>query len=290
MHEKIVFFGSGKFIVPVIEILNESFDLTLVVTTEKNQNDPVVKFCNLNSIPLLTVAKFTEEHIMVIEKRKARIGVLASFGIIVPDNLLSIFEFGIINIHPSLLPKYRGPTPVQSAILNGETTTGVSIIKLDSEIDHGPILGIIDHKIEALDTAESLYKKLFVLGADFIRHALPNYLSGELKPFEQNHSQATFTDHLTRESGFIDLSSLEISNSKLEITRKIRAFYPWPGVWFRTKLNGIERIIKLLPGDPAEREVASLRIQVEGKSVMKLSDFANGYPEGKEIIDRLNLS
>src|SRR3989344_142238 len=272
MKEKIVFFGSGPYVRTIVASLSEAFDIPLVVTTEIKPNLP-------EGLNFISVSKFTPETIEKIKSLNCNVAVLASFGIIVPGEVLNLFRLGIINIHPSLLPLYRGPTPGQTALLNGDKKTGVSIMKLDSEIDHGPILVQEEAKIESNDTSDSLYKKLFQQGAQLLVRTLPNYLNGELAPFEQDHSKATSTEHLSRESGFIDINDERRTTSE-ELDAMIRAYYPWPGVWFKTKLNGVVRIVKLLPEQ---------KIQVEGKNVMALSDFLNGYPEGENIIRQLGL-
>ena len=279
MKEKIVFFGAGPYVSRIVEVLKKEFEV-YVFTTEKSQNDPLLLYCAHSNIPHFSINKFDQKIIANIKKIGAKIAVLASFGLIVPTEVLEIFPLGIINIHPSLLPKYRGPTPVQSTILAGEKTTGVSIIELDEEVDHGPILTQIEEKIEPNDTSETLYRRLFQKGAELLSGILPKYIAGELKPVEQNHSRATFTDRLTRQSGLIDLNQ-PLNAKRQTLDRMIRAYFPWPGVWFRAKLNGVERTVKLFPEG---------RIQVEGKSVMSLKDFANGYPEAKNIISKLNLS
>ncbi len=291
----VVFFGSSKFVIPIIEGLQKSFDLKLVLTTEKNPIDAVPAYCIKNKIPYQSVKQFNNLPanalhrqvqagltISAISGANAPVAVLADFGLIIPKDILNIFPKGIINIHPSLLPKYRGPTPVQTAILNGEKITGVSIIKLDEEVDHGPILAQEKEEILDTDTAESLYKRLFEKGGNLLLKVLPDYLNGNLNPTAQNHQEATFTTHLTRQSGFVDLKSLEIRNLKLEIARKIRAYFPWPGVWTRLNLKTNDqkpKIIKFLPGN---------LIQVEGKKPMSYKDFKNGYPNLKPIHDLLN--
>jgi methionyl-tRNA formyltransferase len=268
---KTIFFGSSGYVVPIIEVLKNNFELSLVITTEKSQGT-VPSFCIKNKIPYLSIGQFSNSTIQQLQRIKAPVAVLADFGLIIPEEILNAFPKGIINLHPSLLPKYRGPTPVQTAILKGEKTTGISIIKLDKEIDHGPILGQEKEEILSNDTAETLYKKLFEKGASLLSNVLNKYFNDNLKLIAQEHDKATFTKPLTRRDGFIDMSSsLEIKNLKL----KIRAYYPWPGVWFKTKLNNTEKIIKLLPGD---------KLQVEGKKPMSYKDFLNGYPEAKEII------
>ena len=278
----IIFFGSSKFVIPILEVLRKNFDLKLVLTTEKNPTDAVPSYCTKHKIPYLSVKQFNNLTISAIAGALAPVAVLADFGLIIPKQILNVFPMGIINIHPSLLPKYRGPTPVQTAILNGEKTTGVTIIKLDEEIDHGPILGQEKERILDTDTAESLYKRLFEKGANLLSEVLNKYLEGDLKPTSQNHRSATFTKPLTRQDGYIDLSSssLKIENLKL----KIRAYFPWPGVWFKTKLRGAEKIIKLLPNYlKTQHPNDPFLIQVEGKKPMSYKDFFNGYPEAKNV-------
>jgi methionyl-tRNA formyltransferase len=255
MKEKIVFFGAGPYVDLILDVIKQKFDVALVVS------------------------KLNESSIDEIKKTGARVAVLASFGQIVTEEAMSLFPLGIINIHPSLLPQYRGATPVQTAILNGSTDSGVSIMKLDDKLDHGPILAQEVISIEQNDTTESLYKRAFEKGANLLTDVLPRYISGELKPNPQDNSKATFTaKELTRESGFIDINE---SPEKEQLDRMIRAYYPWPGVWFKTELNGNVKIIKLFPGN---------KIQVEGKNIMLIKDFTNGYPEGNIILKKLNLN
>ena len=272
----LVFFGSSKFVIPIIEVLQKNFDLKFVLTTENKSSDPVPSYCIKSKVCYYVVTDFRDKKILQeLTKANADTGVLASFGAIVPNEILNLFPYGIINIHPSLLPKYRGPTPVQTAILSGDKTTGITIIKLDEEVDHGPILAQTKENILPNDTSESLYERLFKLGADSIVDTIKLYLTGKIKPQEQNHRKATFTEHLTRESGFIDLSSsLKIENLKL----KIRAYHPWPGVWTKLRIKNQELRIKFLP---------EKKIQVEGKKPVSYKDFLNGYPEAKEIIKLL---
>ncbi len=247
---KVVFFGSGEHVTPVIESLKKNFDLVQIVT-------PQIEL-----------------------KEKADIGIIASYGKIVPESLIKSFPHGIINIHPSLLPKYRGPTPVQTAILNGDKKTGITIIKIDEEVDHGPVLEQRIIEIKENETSESLLKRTFELGSKMLPEVISKYIKGEVKITPQDNSKASFTQHLTKESGFIELSSLKIENLKLKIDRMVRAYYPWPGVWFKTTIGGQNRMVKLLPDQ---------KIQVEGKKPMSYKDFINGYKEGKEILAKLQI-
>ncbi len=269
----VVFFGSSKFVIPILEVLRKNFTLSLVLTTEKSSTDAVPSYCIKNKTPHFSVQQFNNLTIEQLKKLNTSMAVLADFGLIIPQQVLDLFPKGIINIHPSLLPKYRGPTPVQTAILNGEKTTGVTIIKLDEEIDHGPILGFEKEKILNTDTSESLYKRLFEKGANLLLKVLPNYIKGDLKSNAQNHKQATFTSHLTRKDGLIDLNNPPAPE---KLQRMIRAYFPWPGVWTRLRLGyvGEAKIIKFLP---------EKKVQVEGKKPMSYKDFKNGYPNLKQI-------
>lgn len=286
MKEKIVFFGSSKFVIPILEVLHRNFDLSLVLTTERLASQglaweaPVIKYCVENKIPYLSVQQFNNITIQQLQKTNASVGILADFGLIIPNEILQIFPKGIINIHPSLLPKYRGPTPVQTAILNGEKVTGVSIIKLDEEIDHGPILNQQEEEILDSDTAETLYKRLFEKGSNLLSKILSNYLNGSLNPIAQNHKKSTFTKPLSRQDGYLDISNAMTAVTKID--RMIRAYYPWPGVWTRLRLgSGGQakiKIVKLLP---------EKKIQVEGKKPMSYKDFLNGYPKIKQKLEKL---
>jgi len=143
--------------------------------------------------------------------------------------MMNVFPYGIINIHPSLLPKYRGPTPVQSAILNGDGETGVTIIKLDKYLDHGPVVAQVEEEIKDNDTAKSLYERLFKIGGELLIKTLARYENVQELFIPQNHEHATFTKALTRDDGYYDLQS--ISSGRGFFERMVRAYYPWPGVW-----------------------------------------------------------
>ncbi len=273
----VVFFGSSHYVIPLIEALHKNFNLALVVTTEQHPTDAVPAYCKQHHIPYLSIHRFTDEVIHRIKECNAPVAVLAYFGVILPHSVLTLFPQGIINSHPSLLPKYRGPTPVQTQILQGETETGVTIIDLDEAVDHGPILVQAKEPILAADTTHSLHTRLFTISADIITKLIQTMQEKTPKKIEQQHAEATHTKPLTRNSGYIDFDTPPTAHM---IDRMIRAYYPWPGVWFRTLLEGKEKIIKLLPEQ---------KIQVEGKKPMSYKDFINGYSSGKNILKQLGL-
>ena len=263
---KIVFFGSSGYVLPVIEKLKKDFEIELVVTTEK-EDGAVTKYSIEHEIPYVSVSSLSDQNTRYkILNTKSELAVLADFGLIIPETILHKFKYGILNIHPSLLPKYRGSTPVQSAILNNEKETGVSIIKLDDRVDHGPILAQTKEEIRSNDTAQSLYDRLFEIGSDFLYQNIKQYIKGKLKLIEQNNEKATFTKILTRNDGYFELDNPP-SLEKLDLMT--RAYYPWPSAWTRSMINGKSSIIKFLP---------QKKLQVEGKKPVSYKDFINGYP------------
>jgi len=199
--------------------------------------------------------------------------LVASYGKIIPQAILDLPKYGTLNIHPSLLPKYRGATPLESVILAGEDKTGVTIIKLDAEMDHGPILAQ-----EEIDLAtwqpyyEELRDKLAELGANLLADNLSAYLSGTLKPEEQDHYLASFTKKITKENGLIDL------NDQPEmIYRKIRALTPWPGVYFFIKRDNKDFRVIITKAHLDNGELIIDRVIPEGKKEISWEEFKQGY-------------
>jgi methionyl-tRNA formyltransferase len=264
---RVVFFGSSRFVVPVLETLYNQFDLPLVVTTEQNKMDAVPFFCESKKIEYIIVRKSTDLISNYrVQETMANVGIVADFGVLIPSQMLNVFPYGVLNIHPSLLPKYRGPTPAQNAILNGDVESGVTIIKLDKYMDHGPVVAQVKEDIKENDTAKSLYERLFKIGGELLIKTLSRYENAQNLFIPQNHENATFTKPLTRDDGFIDLKN--IYEGKEFFEKMIRAYYPWPGVWTKTKIKEKEVLVKFLP---------EKKIQVESGNDMTYKDFLNGY-------------
>lgn len=282
---KIVFFGTPKEVIPVLEILAKHFDVATVVTTPDQKAGrkqlltatPVKTFAQEQNISVVTPEKFTSETIEHLQNLNPDLFIVAAYGKIIPNDILAIPKYGTINIHPSLLPHYRGPTPLQTALLNGDTNTGITFMQMDKEMDHGPILHQIPVTVEATDTFDWLMQCTFSQAAQILPHIIEEYVSGKMKPHEQDHDKATFTKRITKEDGYIDLSNRDKINPS-EIDRKIRAYYPWPSVWTKIFLRDKEVVIKFLPKN---------KLQVEGKNPVSMKDFINGYPEMKEKIEKL---
>ncbi len=269
---KIIFFGASRFVLPVIEMLHTNFELALVVTTERDPLDAVPTYCQKNNIPYISI-KTASEALPRIQETNAELGVLAYFGVLLPKEMLGAFPKGILNIHPSRLPKYRGATPVQSALLKNENETGVTIITLDEQMDHGPMLVQETEMILPADTTETLHERLFTKGTKMLQEIIPDYLAGKLPLQPQNDTEATYTKRsFTKQDGLIDSTNPPSSE---QLDRMIRAYYPWPTVWTRLPINGTEKIVKLLPEG---------KLQVEGKNPMSIKDFMNGYPTLQKVI------
>lgn len=165
------------------------------------------------------------------------LGIIAAYGHIISNDILSIPKYGFLNVHPSLLPRWRGPSPVQFAILNGDGKTGVTIMEIAEKVDAGPIVSQREIKLEGDETYDVLHNKLAELGASLLIETIPKYLAGEIKPKIQDESKATYTKILKREDGRIDWKK-----SAAEIEMQIRAFCPWPGTF--TLINN--KILKIL--------------------------------------------
>ena len=181
-----------------------------------------------HGLPVLQPSSLKEAKIVdVLIQYSPDLAVVVAYGKIIPPSVLRIPKYGMLNIHPSLLPQYRGPSPVASAIMHGETNTGVSIMLLDSEMDHGPLLTQASLHIPPDAMLEDMHTQLFTLGASILPRTLFKYLSGDLKPQEQDHTQATYCTMLKREDGMI-----HVSKTAHEVYNQYRGLTPWPGVYF----------------------------------------------------------
>lgn len=237
-----------------------------------------------------------------VERIRPDLVIVANFGKIIPKDILKIPKHGCLNLHPSLLPKYRGSTPVQSAILNGDKETGISLILMDEKIDHGPILAQTKTAIGPNETAEQLGQRLALMGSDLLISFIPEWTKGEkniipqeaigttytkileLKDEEidwtkgekllspQEETKATYTKILTRKDGEIDWKK-----PAQEIERQIRAFYPWPGTYTFHK----GKRIKILKAKLKKGKLIIEEVQPEGKRPMSFKDFLLGHKDFK---------
>lgn len=244
---KIIFIGSSEFAVPILqELLNRDLQIIAVIT---QPDRPVGRKKILTPTPIKKLAQ--ERQLIILQPLKiARIKdkikklnpdlvITASYGQIIPQEILDIPKQKCLNVHPSLLPKYRGSSPIQSAILNGDKQTGVSIMIMDAKMDHGDIVAKKSLKIIDQNYLE-LHNELSEFGANLLVKILPDYLAEKIKAKQQNHKNAVFTKILQRADGQIDWRKKAI-----EIERQVRAFYPWPGSWSFLSDNKKLKIIQV---------------------------------------------
>lgn len=268
---KIVFFGTPEYVLPILTFLHKK--IVAVVTQpprpmgrkQIKTYSPIDKWAHEHKVPI-----YYQAEDIVKEKVDAEIGVCAAFSQIIPKSVIDHFRFGILNVHPSLLPKYRGASPVQAAIVAGDTQTGVSIIKMDEKVDHGPVVSQFKEDLLPSDTNETLRSRLFERAGEVLAELIEPYLQGRMKPKEQDHKAATFTKTVTREDGYIDLKK----DGPVKIERMLRAYTPWPGIW--TRFN--KKRLKILKAHLINQKLVLDEVQLEGKNPVSWQQFETAYP------------
>ena len=290
MNEKIVFMGSPSFAVPILKALAEKYPIAGVVTQPDRRSGrgrkmipPPVKETALQlGLPLMQPKSLRKaEAFEALAAWEPEVIVVAAFGQILRANVLSLPRFGCVNVHGSLLPRWRGAAPAQAAILAGDSETGITIMKMDEGIDTGPLLSQRAIPIEKNDTAATLLQKLSLLGAELLMETLPRYLSGELQPQPQPEEGATYAPMLKKEDGRLDFSE-----SAEALERKVRAYSPWPGAFFEFEGKMIKvHAARVLSGD----SVPGARLIVEkypaigaSKGILLLESV---QPAGKKRMD-----
>lgn len=235
-----VFFGSPVFAVPCLEVLDEMTEVAAVVVQPDKPagrglalRPPAVKVRALDlglevwQPTKVRTAAFAER----LRNLEADVGVVVAYGRILPRTVLDAPRAGCVNVHASLLPRWRGAAPIQWSIVRGDTETGVTLMKMDEGMDTGPILANAKTSIDRHDDAASLSERLSKLGAELLRRELPRYLAGEITPQPQDDAEATLAPPLRREHGWIDWS-----RPATVVHDQIRGMYPWPGA--HTALQG----------------------------------------------------
>lgn len=231
-----VFWGTPDVASSTLEILKQYDYLPSLIITSSDakkgrgmqiQQSPVAIFAEQNNITCLKPENLDQKEIWSNELNIPDFFLVVAYGKIIPEDILNIPKFGSINIHYSLLPKYRGASPVESAILNGKTETGVTIQKMAFKMDSGPI--IAQEKVEILpeEKASELRTRLIKIGAELLVKVLPEFINGKIKEIEQNESNATFCKKIKKEDGLIDLNDNSIKNYN-----KFRAYAAWPRIFF----------------------------------------------------------
>lgn len=244
----IVFFGTEDFSLESLKALVENeFSIACVVTkpdTKRGRGhtltQPAVKQCALaHNIPVLQPQKIADIK-DTLRDYASTTGVLVSYGKIIPQSIIDIFENGIINVHPSLLPLYRGPTPIESAIINRDSVTGVTIMQLTAKMDAGGIYAQIQHTLDKTETQSQLYETLSKKGADLLVETLPNIINQHITATPQDETKAVYCNLLTRELCFFDPDTL--TAKQLEAKFRAHAVFP------RTKYHYQDQLLTILNG------------------------------------------
>ena len=305
MTSKVVFMGTPEFAVPSLKALfsNSMFEVAAVYTQPDKEagrgryisSSPVKELALSHNIKVHQPASLKEgnviDHIKILQPD---VIVVAAYGRIIPSEILCIPIHGCINVHPSLLPRYRGSSPTMEAILQGDSVTGVTIMLLDQGMDTGPLLTQRTIPVCDEDTNGTLGARLACTGADLLVETLPLWIAGKIQPQPQDESKASYTRIIAKEDGEINWHQAAV-----ELWRRIRAFNPWPGCytwWQEKRLRIIEalpiaaeypaeagRVLVITLGQESEiavgtgQGVLSLnKIQLEGKRIVTAEEFVRG--------------
>lgn len=303
---RVVYFGTPDVSKYGLQALidDERFEVLAVVTQSPKPvgrkqvvtKSPIHELAEANSIMVLTPAKVADamDELMRID---AELHIVVAYGQILPNDLVELPPYGTLNIHPSLLPLWRGATPVPASILTGDKETGVCIMLMDSKMDHGPILDVqrvtVGHK-----TSAELLPELMKLGADRLPDVANEWAKERMTPKPQDHDKATFCTTLNRDNARIDW---EVPIAHVE--RMIRAYDPWPGTWTEVEIGGVWKRLKILkahlgdgasdislradssPSLSSSSSVTSIghlvidTLQIEGKNIQSGQDFAKTHKE-----------
>lgn len=311
MPARVVFMGSPEFALPTLRALASNYDVAGVITQPdrpagrgKQLTPPPVKVLadelglpsiqptRLRPTPL---APGQTDPVDQLRSWAPDVIVVAAFGQILRQEVLDLPPHGCINVHASLLPRWRGASPIQAAILAGDAETGVTIMRMDKGLDTGPILSQRAIPIASDDTAASLSDKLSVFGAELLGETLPKYLSGELKPTSQPETGVTLAPLLKKADG-----ELEPSLTAEELERKVRALNPWPGAFILSKGQPLKIHRASAAGGKAQAGRRSIQgglpalgtaggwltleeVQPAGKKAMSGAEFLRGARDWKEI-------
>lgn len=303
-----IFLGTPDFGVSCLEALVSSdfFEVIGVISQpdkpvgrQQKITSPTIKIiAEKHRLPVYQPEKIKTE-VALIEKLNPELIVVVAYGQIIPESILQIPKYGCINVHGSLLPRYRGAACLQAAILNGDHQSGVTIMQMDKGLDTGPILAQKKIKLDRQETLESLHDKLVIVGAKLLLPTLKKYVQGKITPQPQKEDEASYIKMIQKEDGRIDWS-----DTAKNIERKIRAFNPWPGTFscLSDKNLGLKDIIfkiKAVRPEPirsnkyqigetfryknalaiqcGQNSLVVIKLQLEGKKAMETDEFLRGH-------------
>lgn len=302
---RVIFMGTSSFADAILSaLITEKYNIISVYTQgdkkigrdQKLQKTAVKITAENNTIPVFSPAKFGEEEITELKNQKPDLLIVAAYGKILPKAVLDLPGFGAVNVHASLLPRYRGPSPIQNAIFDSEKETGVTIMLMDAGIDTGMILSQKKTAIAPTETNEQLSQKLAKLSISLLLETIPLWVERKISPQKQDNQMASLCQLIERSDG-----KIAWLNNAQSIYDQFRAFYPWPGVfayWQRNELNVRLKINKLALGNTSSvgehppgkifqsgEKIAVQtgagvvfleEVQLEGKNNLKITEFING--------------
>ncbi len=302
---KVVFMGTPEFAVAALTALIEKHEVIGVVTQPDRpagrqrqlQQSPIKTLAQAHSIPVFQPEKIRQaEAIAELQQWQADVYVVAAFGQILPQTVLDLPLHGSLNIHASLLPRWRGAAPIQAAIRAGDPDSGITIMKMDAGLDTGPVLSKAVVPLEPDETGQSLHDKLATLGAELLIATLPGYLDGSIRPQPQDDEMATYAPMMKKADG-----EIYWRESADAIERLVRAFTPWPGTY--TTWNGEQLKIRratvavgrAAPGQvvtsPAGIAVGTgdellipKLVQLAGRKALPLAEFVKGRPDFSQAV------
>lgn len=290
MSTRVVFMGSPDFALTTLRSLANRYQVVGVVTQPDRASGrgrelkapPVKLLAQELNIPVMQPQKLREpEAMQQLQAWNPDLIVVAAFGQILKKDVLDMPKYGCINVHASLLPRWRGAAPINAAVLAGDEETGVTIMKMDVGLDTGPMLAMKHIRIRPDDTAGSLFNALSTLGADLLIETLPAYMDGKLTPQPQPEEGATYAPMLKKEDGRLDFTQPAV-----ELERRIRAMNPWPGAWFEWDGN-VLKVGRGIVGEAKGKEVGS-RLIVEGRPAVRCADgvliLEEVQPPGKKMM------
>lgn len=287
---KIVFMGTPDFAVPTLAALIADHKVTCVVTQPdrpagrggKVRMSPIKEMALEYDIPVFQPAKIRKpEAIEELKQFEADAYVVAAFGQILPQAVLDIPEFGSINVHASLLPRWRGAAPIHAAIRAGDAETGVTIMKMDAGLDTGPMLKARSIPIAPDETGQSLHDKLAELGGDLLSETLKGYFNGDIQPQPQPEDGVTYSPQIKKEEGEIDWTQ-----DAAAIERLVRAFTPWPGTF--TAFEGT--MLKIHAGEAGAGTLEPGKVALKGERVAIGTGDGLYFPQEVQLAGKKALS
>lgn len=275
------FFGSSRLSVIVLDELEKLGFLPIVVVTTPDkaqgrklivQPNVVKEWATSKHIPVLDPAKLDDAAVEKLKSFNCHAFIVASYGKIIPKRVLDIMPEKTLNIHPSLLPKYRGPSPLPSAMLDDVKDTGISIMRIDEEMDHGPIVAQKPIHMNEWPTYEDFEEMMAREGARLLAQILPDWINGKVPEKAQDHSHATYTKKTIKEDGLLDLNADPYMNF-----RKIQAYHEWPQAYFMFKTATKDIRVKVTQASFKNGKLNIEKVIPEGKKEMNYKDFLSGY-------------